>query len=160
VNYAPSGVSAAKKLTDNNFEESENTTLKGGIEMLDGKLMSRQEATDYLLATKKAKGLTFEEISKAVGRDKVWVTASIMGQTSMSKEEAEKTVAVLGVSEGLAGQIATSLQRNADEGVARYKRSCRSTDLSLPRNYPSIRHDYESPDSRNVRRRHHERHRF
>jgi len=75
-----------------------------------GKLMDRAEATDYLLAAKKAKALTFEDISKAVGRDKVWVTAAIMGQASMSKEEAEKTVKTLGVTEGLANQVAESLQ--------------------------------------------------
>jgi cyanate lyase len=88
-----------------------------------GKLMSRQEATDYLLAAKKAKGLTFEEISKAVGRDKVWVTAAIMGQATMSKEEAEKAVKTLGVGEGLAGQIADSLQEMPMKG---------SLDASVP----------------------------
>ena len=85
--------------------------------MLDqGKLMSRQEATDYLLAAKKAKGLTFEEISKSVGRDKVWVTAAIMGQATMSKDEAEKTVKTLGVAEGLARQVADSLQEMPTKG--------------------------------------------
>jgi cyanate lyase len=84
--------------------------------MEQGKLMSRQEATDYLLAAKKAKGLSFEEISKAVGRDKVWVTAAIMGQASMSKEEAEKTVKALGVAEGLANQVADSLQEMPMKG--------------------------------------------
>jgi len=80
--------------------------------MLDqGKLMSRQEATDYLLAAKKAKGLTFEEISKSVGRDKVWVTAAIMGQATMSKDEAEKTVKTLGVAEGLARQSRTRCKK-------------------------------------------------
>ena len=84
--------------------------------MEQGKLMSRQEATDYLLAAKKTKGLSFEEISKAVGRDKVWVTAAIMGQASMSKEEAEKTVKALGVAEGLARQVADSLQEMPMKG--------------------------------------------
>jgi cyanate lyase len=85
--------------------------------MLDqGKLMSRQETTDYLLAAKKAKGLTFEEISKTIGRDKVWVRAAIMGQATMSKDEAEKTVKTLGVGEGLAGQIADSLQEMPTKG--------------------------------------------
>jgi len=92
--------------------------------MLDqGKLMSRQEATDYLLAAKRTKGMTFEEISKAVGRDKVWVTAAIMGQATMSKDEAEKTVRTLGVGEGLAGQIADSLQEIPMKG---------SLDASVP----------------------------
>jgi cyanate lyase len=85
--------------------------------MLDqGKLMSREEATDYLLAAKKAKGLTFEEISNSVGRDKVWVTAAIMGQATMSKDEAERTVKALGIGEGLAGQIADSLQEMPMKG--------------------------------------------
>jgi cyanate lyase len=92
--------------------------------MLDqGKLMSRQEATDYLLAAKKAKGLTFEEIGKSVGRDKVWVTAAIMGQATMSKDEAEKTVKILGMGEGLAGHIADSLQEMPMKG---------SLDASVP----------------------------
>jgi cyanate lyase len=94
-----------------------NNTQEGGNDMLDQvKLMSRQEATDYLLAAKKAKGLSFEEISKAVGRDKVWVTAAIMGQATMSKDEAEKTVKTLGVGEGLAGQIVDSLQEMPMKG--------------------------------------------
>ena len=79
--------------------------------MLDqGKFMSRQEATKHLLVAKKAKGLTFEEISKSVGRDKVWVTAAIMGQATMSKDEAENTVKTLGVSEGTASLVADALQ--------------------------------------------------
>jgi cyanate lyase len=42
------------------------------------KLMTRKEASEYLLAAKKDKGLTFEEIGKGVGKDKVWVAAAIM----------------------------------------------------------------------------------
>lgn len=80
------------------------------------KLMSRQEATDHLLVAKKAKGLTFEEISKSVGRDKVWVTAAIMGQATMSKDEAEKTVKTLGVSEGTASLVANALQEMPMKG--------------------------------------------
>src|SRR5437762_1256027 len=81
-----------------------------------GKFMSRQEATEYLLAGKKAKGLTFEEISKAVGRDKVWVTAAIMGQATMSKDEAEKTVSALGLGEGITRQVADALQEAPMKG--------------------------------------------
>lgn len=80
------------------------------------KLITKKEATDYLLAAKKSHGLTFEEISKSVGRDKVWVTAAIMGQASMSTEEAEKTVQTLGLSEGTAKQVAASLQEMPMKG--------------------------------------------
>jgi cyanate lyase len=68
--------------------------------------MTRTEATTQMLAAKKAKGLTFEAIAQAVGRDKVWVTAAIMGQASMSAEEATQTARVL----GLGPDIAEALQ--------------------------------------------------
>jgi len=79
-------------------------------------MMSKKDATSYLLAAKKTKGLTFEEISKSVGKDKVWVTAALMGQASMSKEEAEKTVQTLGLTEGAAKQVAAALQEMPMKG--------------------------------------------
>lgn len=87
------------------------------------KMMTRKEATDHLLAAKKNKGLTFEEISNGVGRDKVWVTAAVMGQASMSKEEADKTVQLVGLSEGTAKQVAVALQEMPMKG---------SLDASVP----------------------------
>ena len=86
-------------------------------------LMSRKEATDHLLAAKKEKGLTFEAISKSVGKDKVWVTAAIMGQASMSQEEAQKTVQAVGISESTAKQVAAALQEMPMKG---------SLDASVP----------------------------
>jgi cyanate lyase len=74
------------------------------------KLLSRKEATELILAAKQAQGLTFEQISRSVGKDKVWVTAAIMGQASMSKEEAEKTVQSVGLAEANAKQVAAALQ--------------------------------------------------
>ena len=68
--------------------------------------MTRSEATTQILAAKKAKGMTFEAIAEAVGRDKVWVTAAIMGQASMSADEATKAAQVL----GLGPDIADALQ--------------------------------------------------
>ena len=54
--------------------------------------MIRAEATQKILAAKKKKGLTFEAISAAVGRHKVWVTAALLGQATMSKEEGRRPV--------------------------------------------------------------------
>lgn len=59
--------------------------------------MTRQEATARALAAKKAKGLSFEEIAKAIGRHQVWTTAALMGQASMSAEEAMAAVKLLGL---------------------------------------------------------------
>ena len=44
--------------------------------------------TEVILAAKKERGLTFEEIGTKLGRDKTWAAAAIMGQASMSREEA------------------------------------------------------------------------
>ncbi len=79
-------------------------------------MMTKKDAMGCILAAKKTKGLTFEEISKSVGKDKVWVTAALMGQASMSKEEAEKTVQTLGMSEGTAKQVAAALQEMPMKG--------------------------------------------
>lgn len=60
--------------------------------MAEYKVMTREEATAQILAAKKHRGITFQEIAKAVGGDKVWVTAALLGQASMDKAEAEKAV--------------------------------------------------------------------
>jgi len=69
-------------------------------------MISRAEATEKILAAKKTKGLTFEAIAGAVGRDKVWVTAALMGQATMSVDEANATARVL----GLDPEVAEALQ--------------------------------------------------
>jgi len=69
--------------------------------------LTRKEATDRILEAKQNKGLTFEQIAKAVGRHKVWVTAALHGQASMSREEAEKAVKIL----GLGSDVAEALQQ-------------------------------------------------
>jgi cyanate lyase len=76
-----------------------------------GMIISREEATKYILAAKQEKRLSFEEIGKAVGRHTVWVTAALMGQATMSKEEAEKAVKALGLGEGIGNQVAVALQQ-------------------------------------------------
>jgi cyanate lyase len=51
-------------------------------------MITRKEAMNQILEAKKSKGVTFEDIAKAVGRHKVWVAAAIMGQATMSRDEA------------------------------------------------------------------------
>jgi cyanate lyase len=74
--------------------------------------MTRTEATDLILTAKRQKGLTFEAISKTVGRHKVWVTAALFGQATMSAEEAQKAVAIL----GLGPEVAAALQEIPTKG--------------------------------------------
>jgi cyanate lyase len=74
--------------------------------------MTREEATRAILEAKHQKGLTFEAIAKAVGRHKVWVTSALLGQSTMSAEEAQKAVAVL----GLGPLVADALQEIPTKG--------------------------------------------
>jgi cyanate lyase len=59
--------------------------------------MTRQQATELILAAKKVKGLTWEQIAKEVGASTLWVTSALLGQNSMNQEQAEKAVKMLGL---------------------------------------------------------------
>lgn len=59
--------------------------------------VTKREATEKISEAKRAKGLTFESIARAVGRHKVWTTAALLGQATMSKEEASRAVECLGL---------------------------------------------------------------
>ena len=75
-------------------------------------MLSRADATKKILAAKQLKGLTFEAIAKAVGRHKVWVTSALLGQSTMSAEEAQKATAIL----GLGPEVAMALQQFPTKG--------------------------------------------
>lgn len=64
--------------------------------------MAIPEYTEKLLAAKKEKGMTFEDLEKAVGRDETWIAAVIYGQASADMEEAKKIVLALGLPESMA----------------------------------------------------------
>jgi cyanate lyase len=74
--------------------------------------MRRDEATAHILEAKAKKGLSFEAIAKAIGRHKVWVTSALLGQSTMSAEEAHKAVALL----GLGPDVAAALQEIPTKG--------------------------------------------
>lgn len=59
--------------------------------------MAIPDITDKLLAAKKAKGVTFADLEKAVGRDEVWIAAVIYRQASASEDEAKSIVSALGL---------------------------------------------------------------
>jgi len=70
-------------------------------------MLTRQQATERILEAKSAKNLTWEAIAQAVGRHKVWVTGALLGQATMSKEEAGRAKEVL----GLGADVAAALQQ-------------------------------------------------
>jgi cyanate lyase len=64
--------------------------------------MMRQEATEKILAAKRAKGLSFEQIAATVGRHKVWCASALLGQQSMSAEEAQRVIDLLSLDQEVA----------------------------------------------------------
>jgi len=55
---------------------------------------------------KARKGLTFDQIAKAIGKDEVWVAAAMYGQAKFTKEQIDKLAEVLGLQ---GGQLQDSL---------------------------------------------------
>jgi cyanate lyase len=55
-----------------------------------------------LLEAKRAKGLTFAELGKLIGRDEVWVAALFYGQAKADADEAQKLVAALDLGNDIA----------------------------------------------------------
>jgi len=51
--------------------------------------MMRVELTEKIMIAKIHSGIKWSEIAEAVGQSKEWTTAALMGQISMTREEAE-----------------------------------------------------------------------
>ena len=67
--------------------------------------MAIVEITQKLLAAKKSKGVSFEDLEKALGRDEVWIAAVIYRQAAPSLEEAETLLTTLGLPTDLAPEL-------------------------------------------------------
>lgn len=59
--------------------------------------MNREDVTLAVLDAKRAKGLNWTQIARAIGRHPVWTTSALMGQQSMSENEATSAVSLLGL---------------------------------------------------------------
>jgi len=67
--------------------------------------MTRQEATEAIIAAKAAKGLTWEAIAQAVGGHPVFVTSALLGQNSLEPAQAAKAAEALGLGPELAAVL-------------------------------------------------------
>jgi cyanate lyase len=67
--------------------------------------MAIAEITQKLLAAKKSKGVSFEDLEKALGRNEVWIAAVIYRQAAPSLEEAETLLTTLGLPTELAPEL-------------------------------------------------------
>lgn len=67
--------------------------------------MTRQEACRVLLAAKKDRRLSFAELATALDRDKVWMAAALMGQATLSAQEARRLDEALGTSQAVSAAL-------------------------------------------------------
>lgn len=61
--------------------------------------MQRTELTEKIVAKKMTMGIKWSEIAEAVGLSKEWTTAALLGQMSMTKEQATTAGNLLDLSE-------------------------------------------------------------
>ncbi|MDQ6613830.1 MAG: cyanase [Actinomycetota bacterium] len=73
--------------------------------------MDREECTEVILAAKREKHMTLQQLADGVGRHVVWTTAAIMGQATMDAEEAATLTQLLDLSPEVATEVADALQQ-------------------------------------------------
>ena len=61
--------------------------------------MTRDEVTQLILTTKRRKGLNWNQLAEAIGHSKEWTAAALMGQMTLSAEQAAKVGAMLDLSD-------------------------------------------------------------
>ena len=79
--------------------------------------MAIAEITNKLLAAKKAKGLTFEDLEKTIGFDETWIAAVFYRQASADLEDAKKLVSALGLPEEMAEELTIAPVKGSLEPV-------------------------------------------
>ncbi len=62
--------------------------------------MTRAELTEKIVAHKMLKGFKWADVAEKVGQSKEWTTAAMMGQMSLSKEQAEAAGNAMGMNFG------------------------------------------------------------
>lgn len=75
-------------------------------------MIDRAEATTRILAAKAASGMTFAEIAAKVGAHEVWVASALLGQNTMTGEQAVRAGEAL----ALDTETVAALQTDASRG--------------------------------------------
>ncbi len=60
-------------------------------------MMTREDVTDLIYATKIQKGIKWADVAKKIGHSKEWVTAACLGQMTLTKEQAAKVGKIFGL---------------------------------------------------------------
>lgn len=57
--------------------------------------MTRDEVTQLILSQKRSKGITWAKLGDGIGLSKEWTTAALLGQMTLSEEQADKVGTML-----------------------------------------------------------------
>jgi cyanate lyase len=79
-------------------------------------LMSRDDATAIILASKAAAGTTWAVVASRVGLSPVWTVSAALGQQTMSKMAADRLCEAVGVPSGQRAAVSAALQSFARKG--------------------------------------------
>ncbi len=79
--------------------------------------MNRLEVTELIIANKLKKGLKWEDIAKAVGQSKEWVTAGCLGQMTFSADQARTVGDMLDLPADAVAQLQVSPYKGALPGT-------------------------------------------
>ena len=71
--------------------------------------MNKEQMTDHIIASKKAKGLTWESIASELGMGTVWVASACMGMNTMNEKVAKGLCKLLDLDD----EVCTALQEYA-----------------------------------------------
>ena len=67
--------------------------------------MTRDETTELIILNKQSKQLTWTELAEAIGMSKEWATAALLGQMTLTAEQAGKVGAMLELPEEAIAQL-------------------------------------------------------
>ena len=76
-------------------------------------MVSRAEATELVLEAKQSRAMSFANLAGIAGRSEVWVATALLGQATMSREEALAVTEAL----GLDGEVAAALTQIPSRGA-------------------------------------------
>jgi len=79
--------------------------------------MNKEQMTDHIVATKKAKGLTWQAIADKVGMHVAWVTSACLGQNKMSEEHAKKLCAFMGLNDDVCAALQDYCYKSWDQTI-------------------------------------------
>lgn len=67
--------------------------------------MTRNETTELIIVNKERKKLTWQQLAETVGMSKEWTTAALLGQMTLTEEQATKVGAQLDLPEEAIAQL-------------------------------------------------------